>query len=81
MPVKSWTIEETAPHVVDLQHSEWSGSARIDVDGETIFERSRKLLDTGFEHRFKVDGIPAILRCISRGLHFDYELYLDGKLQ
>ena len=46
-----------------------------------IYERRRKLLDLGLEHRFKVDRVPYIIRILYRTIHYDYELWVDGKLQ
>jgi len=39
------------------------------------------LYDTGFEHRFEINGLPALVRAMFRTWHYEYELWIDGKLQ
>ena len=43
--------------------------------------RSSKLWDTGFEYRFKLEGLPCIIRVMYRTWSYEYELWVDGKLQ
>lgn len=81
MTNRIWHIENPAAHTIRLEHGFWSGRARIEMDGEPIFERGGHLIDTGFEHRFKIDGVPALVRCIAFPFHFLYELWVDGRLQ
>lgn len=81
MTAKTWHIETPAPRDVHIEHNVWSGYVNIQVDEESIFERSSKFWDTGCEYRFKIDGIPCIVRAIARPFHFTYELWVDGKLQ
>ncbi len=77
---KTWAIDvDGHRHTIELRHGVWSGQRAIVLDGNTI-EESGKLLDTGSEHRFDVDGHPCILKIRSSGFAFDYEFYVDGKL-
>ena len=67
-------------HVVELEHGYWSGKRVIRVDGK-LLEVSRKLLDTGSEHYFELNGHPGLIRIrIISGLIPEYELFLDGRL-
>jgi hypothetical protein len=79
MAVRQWRLEKPGPHTVVLEHG-WLGRCRLSVDGTLIEERSKKIWDTGWEHRFEIEGLPCIARVIYRGLHYDYELWVDGKL-
>ncbi|MCE2401453.1 hypothetical protein J4G08_11280 [Candidatus Poribacteria bacterium] len=82
MVTREWLVETETPHTVRVDHwSTWSGKIHIYVDDELIFERRSKLSDTGVEHRFKVDGLPYIIRILYRTWHYEYELWVDGKLQ
>lgn len=81
MHCQEWMTDEAKPHRVRIEHNRLSGSARVLADDEVVFERSFKFWDTGFEHRFKLGGLPAIVRAIYRTWHYDYELWLDGRLQ
>ena len=81
MAIHEWHIEQPSEHTVRIEHGFWSGRAAIYLDGEELFRRGIELWDTGFEHRFKIDGVPCILRVINRPFHFTYELWADGKLQ
>ena len=80
MAVRQWRLEKPEPHTVVLEHSFWSGRCTLSVDGTLVVERSKKLWDTGWEDRFELEGVPCIARVIYRGFHFDYELWVDGKL-
>ncbi len=82
MAVRQWRLEKPGPHTVVLEHDRWAGRCSLSVDGTLIEERSKKIWDTGWEHRFDLEGVPCIARVICRGLgiHFDYELWVDGKL-
>ncbi len=80
MTQKSWIVE--APdgrHVVELEHGYWSGKRVIKVDG-VVIEQGGKLLDTGSEHRFQIGDQPCVLRIKNRMFHFEFELFVDGKL-
>ncbi|MDT8391989.1 MAG: hypothetical protein RRC34_15925 [Lentisphaeria bacterium] len=82
MKIKEWKIAGSPAHTVRIEH--WwlfSGKARILIDGEEIFCRPFCLWDTGFEHRFELGGKPTIVRCLFRTWHYEYELWIDGKLQ
>jgi hypothetical protein len=81
MTTREWNIEQPSKHAVRIDHSFWSGRAVIYLDGQDLFRRGIKVWDTGFEHRFKIDGVPCIVRVITRPFHFTYELWVDGKLQ
>ncbi len=81
MKTQEWHIEHPKKHVVRVEHGFWSGRAAIRLDHNEIFRRGVKLFDTGFEHRFAIDGLPCILRVINRPFHYTYELWVDGKLQ
>jgi mannose-6-phosphate isomerase-like protein (cupin superfamily) len=82
MTVRTWTTDGDSPRTVRIEHwSVFSGRARITIDGKEIYLRKRSLYDIGFEHRFKLDGLPAIIRCLFRTWHYEYELWIDGKLQ
>ena len=80
MTTTEWHITNPQKHGVRLEHDFWSGKAALFVDATQIFARGVTLWDTGFEHRFAVEGLPCILRVISRPFHFTYELWVDGKL-
>ena len=81
MGVKVWRFDvEGTPHNVQLEHSYWStGKRRIWADGQLVHE-SRKLFDTGSEHRFEVAGKACVLRIIIPFGPVRYELWVDGKL-
>lgn len=81
MHSQEWTTDVATPHRVRVEHNRLSGSARVLADGEVVFERPFTFWDTGFEHRFTLDGLPAIVRVIYRTWHYTYELWLDGRLQ
>ena len=82
MITRKWLVETENPHTVQVDHwSTWSGRIHIYVDDELIHERRSKLFDFGMEHRFKVDGLPYIIRILHRIAHYEYELWVDGKLQ
>ncbi len=82
MNTRKWLVETETPHTVQVDHwNTWSGRIHIYVDDELIFERNRKLFDTGLEHRFKLEGLPCIIRIFYRTWMFEYELWVDGKLQ
>ena len=82
MTTRRWSIETENSHTVQVDHwSTWSGKVHIYVDDELVYERPRKLFDTGLEYRFKVDDLPYIVRIFYRTWSFEYELWVDGKLQ
>ena len=82
MVTRQWLVETASPHTVRVDHWYiWSGKVHIYVDDELVHERPRKLFDSGLEHRFKVDGLPYIIRIFYRTWSFEYELWVDGKLQ
>ena len=82
MKTKEWKATGETTSTVRVEH--WrvlSGKARVLVDGEEIFIRPLSWYDTGFEHRFELNGKPAIVRALYRTWHYEYELWIDGKLQ
>lgn len=82
MRTKKWFVETENPHTVRVEHWwVWSGKVHIYVDDELIYERRSKIWDTGLEHRFKIDELPYIVRILYRTWHYEYELWVDGKLQ
>ena len=82
MVAREWLVETENPHTVRVNHwRTWSGRVHIYVDDELIYERRSKLFDTGLEHRFKVDGLPYLVRIFVRTFSWEYELWVDGKLQ
>lgn len=82
MKIREWTFSKPSHHVVRVEHwGLFSGKARIEVDGKEIYQRSSKFYDTGFEHRFELDGVPCIVRALCRTWNYEYELWVDGKLQ
>ena len=76
-----WKVSIGEGHTVRLYHGFWSGRAAIELDGEEMFRRGLKICDTGFEHRFQIEGIAAIIRVLNRPFAFTHELWVDGKLQ
>jgi hypothetical protein len=46
-----------------------------------MFRRRWRLWDTGCEHRFVVDGTRCLLRALYRTWQYEYELWIDGRLQ
>lgn len=82
MVTRQWLVETASPHTVRVDHWYiWSGKVHIYVDDELVHERPRKLFDSGLEHRFKVDGLPYIIRILYRTWFYEYELWVDGRLQ
>ena len=83
MLVREWSIPGAKPHTVRLEHRRlFSGKARVLLDGQVVYERGGfTFWDTGFECRFLVDGLPCIVRALYRTWHYEYELWIDGKLQ
>ena len=82
MRTQKWFVETENPHTVRVEHWWiWSGKVHIYVDDELIYERRSKIWDTGLEHRFKIDGLPYIVRILYQTWHYQYELWVDGKLQ
>ena len=84
MDTRKWLVETENPHTVQVNHwNTWfSGKVHIYVDDELIYERHLKLFDySPLEHRFKLDGLPCIIRILYGTWHYEYELWVDGKLQ
>jgi hypothetical protein len=82
MVVREWHLSKPSPHVVRVEH--WwlfSGKAKILVDGEVVHYRHSKFWDLGLEHRFELGGLPCLVRVLYRTWHYEYELWVDGKLQ
>ena len=82
MLIREWTISLPKPHGFRVEH--WrliTGKARILVDGQEIYHRRSKFWDTGFEHRFELDGLPCIVHALYRTWIYEYELWVDGKLK
>ena len=82
MNVREWTIGRGSPHLIRVEHARFlSGWARVLLDGQEVWQRASKLYDTGFECRFEVDSLPCLVRSLYRTWHYEYEVWLDGKLQ
>ena len=83
MVTREWFVETETPHTVRVDHGgTWRGKLHIYVDDELIYEKRFKLFEySTVEHRFKVDGLPYIIRILYRTWHYEYELWVDGKLQ
>jgi hypothetical protein len=80
MATRTWTVDvDATPHTVEVQHGYWFGKRVIRLDGHTIHD-SRKFWDTGSEHRFDLGGHPCILKIRNSPFHYDYELFVDGRL-
>jgi hypothetical protein len=80
MGYRAWTIEHDGKrHTIEVDHGYWSGRRLIKVDAETI-HTSRKWWDTGSEHRFDVEEHACILKIRNSPFHYDYELFVDGKM-
>ena len=82
---RAWTVSTPATHCVTVEHF-WNGAAQLCVDGQELHHHHPRyycVADRGFEHRFDLDGLPCIVRVLRRGPFgwYEYELYLDGKLQ
>ena len=83
MATKNWLVETTTHQNVKVEHDfVWLGNRiRIWIEEELVYERKPKLWDLGDEYRFKIEDKPCILRILPRSLDFQYELWVDGKLQ
>jgi Fas apoptotic inhibitory molecule (FAIM1) len=83
MRKKTWSLTlEDRPHTVELQHSSYSGSQSITVDGKKIEiprEQRAARWDTGSKHSFLIGGHEAVVAIRSSGFAFEYELFVDGK--
>lgn len=80
MGKRTWVFElEDGRHIVELEHGYWSGKRIIRVDGK-LLEVSQKLLDTGSEHYFELNGHSCLLRIRISGFTPEYDLFLDGRL-
>ena len=80
MRQRSWTFQDDeGKHTVKVEHGYWSGKRIITLDGVVIHE-SRKFWDTGSEHRFDAAGRPCVLKIRNSPFHYDYELFVDGRL-
>jgi hypothetical protein len=82
----AWSAKEWRPtlaqaHVVEVRHNWVTGKAAVLVDGNPVYWRVDKFWDTGFEARFALEGSACIVRALYRTWHYEYELWLDGKLQ
>ena len=81
MRQRIWSFQgDDVQHTVKLEHGYWSGKRIISVDEVTVHE-SRKIWDTGSEHRFDVCGQPCIIKIRNSPFSFDYELFVEGRLQ
>lgn len=80
MGQRSWTFAtEGGQHTVQVEHGYWSGKRTITLDGNAV-HKSTKFWDTGSEHRFDAGGKPCVLKIRNSPFHYDYELFVDGKL-
>ena len=81
--VKEWHIELPAPHTVRVEHSWITGRVLLFLDDQEVFRRPRKFWDVGCKHPFACDGARGLLRVFCGywlGM-FEYQLWVDGKLQ
>ena len=83
MVMREWLVETEKSHTVRVDHwTNWVGRVHIYLDDKQIYEKRLGLFDySTLEHRFKVDGLPYIIRILYRTWHYEYELWVDGKLQ
>ena len=83
MVTKKWLVETATAQTIKVEHGfVWFGNRiRISIDDELIYERKPKFVDLGDEHRFKIENQVCIVRIIPRTFDFQYELWIDGKLQ
>lgn len=77
MAHKIWHVNG---HVVELEHGWWSGVAKVTVDGELVFTRPSPpfFVDSGFAHRFEIDGLPCAVRVVSQVYNFRHD-FLTGE--
>ena len=81
---KTWTFQGAErEHTVTLEHGQVSGKRIVTVDG-TVVHQSKKVIDfSDTEYRFLVGDQPCILKISIggfKGLFFNYDLLVDGKL-
>ena len=80
MGQRTWTFQgDGVAHTVRIVHGYWSGKRSITLDGAVIHE-STKFWDTGTEHRFDAGERPCVLKIRNSPFHYDYDLFVDGKL-
>ncbi len=79
--IKTWSVSCPGNHTVSLDHGFWSGRAAIIIDGQEVYRRGFTVFDTGFEHRFRIDDMPCLIRVLNRPFAFTHELWVDGRLQ
>jgi hypothetical protein len=74
MTKKTWELDfDGRKHLIELDHGTMSGKREIRVDGQ-LKEKSRKLIDTGSEHLFVIDGHACIVHIKTNGVTFNYDL-------
>ena len=79
MAKKIWRFElGDGEHTVELEHGYWSGKRVIRVDGERL-ERTRRLVDSGSQHAFEIDGHPCAVHIRTNGITFTYDLVVGGR--
>jgi hypothetical protein len=79
MAKRNWTLQlESGRHVVELNHSAYSGKRRIWLDRQLV-EESQKTVDLGSEHPFPLDDHTCTVVIRTNGLGFRYDLLLDGQ--
>jgi hypothetical protein len=77
-----WTVKRKGTNrVVRIDHHFVSGRATITFDGEIVYQRQRKLFDTGLTCRFHRDGVQYVVRMIAKPLGFQYEFEADDDVQ
>ena len=82
LTVREWSVKLDTQHAVRVEHhSAISGRVVILVDGREAYRRRSKFWDLGLEHRFQLDGKPCLLRIRLVTWHYEYELWVDGRLQ
>lgn len=86
---REWTVSHPQLHRVRVESGGWSAGYvwRVVVDDEVKHREPMKLAGlmhnvfVGFEHRFELDSLPCIIRVRYRLFGYEYELWVDGKLQ
>lgn len=79
MAKRNWMLQlESGRHVVELNHSAYSGKRRIWLDRQLV-EESQKTVDLGSEHPFPLDDHTCTVVIRTNGLGFSYDLLLDGQ--
>ncbi len=79
MAKKIWNVNiEGINHTVELDHGYFSGKREITVDGKQL-EKSVKVVDSGSDHVFKLDGHTCAIHIRTNGFTYNYDFSIDGK--